>query len=79
MDNVNDIKQACDSIEERIYAINNILREKGSNEDVILELDSVLSIVKDIKNNVNESNATNTKSELLNIQKEIDALYEKMD
>ena len=75
MDFVQSIKDACDSIEERIYELNNILREKTSNEEVILELSEILTIVKNIKNNVNEENAYNVRSELLSIQKDIDELF----
>ena len=76
MDFVQSIKDACDSIEERIYELNNILREKASNEEVILELSEILTIVKNIKNNVNEENAYNVRSELLSIQKDIDDLFD---
>ena len=75
MDFVQSIKDACDSIEERIYELNNILREKTSNDEVILELSEILTIVKNIKNNVNEENAYNVRSELLSIQKDIDELF----
>ncbi len=76
MDFVQSIKDACDSIEERIYELNNILREKASNEEVILELSEILTIVKNIKNNVNEENAYNVRSELFSIQKDIDELFD---
>jgi len=78
MDFVQSIKDACDSIEERIYELNNILREKTSNEEVILELSEILTIVKNIKNNVNEENAYNVRSELLSIQKDIDELFDSV-
>ena len=76
MDFVRDIKEACDSIEERIYALNNILREKTSDEKVVLELNNILITLKKIKASVNEENAYNTRGELLSIQKDIDILFE---
>ena len=77
MDYVKDIKESCDSIEEKIYEFNNTLREKGSNEEITLELNAILTIIKNIKSNVNEDNAYNVRSELLSIQKDIDALFNK--
>ena len=76
MDYVNSIKETCDSIEEKIYELNSILREKSSNDEIILKLNSILTLVKDIKNDVNEENAYNVRSELLSIQKDIDSLFD---
>lgn len=76
MDFVNDVNNACDAIEERIYELNNIVREKTSSDEIILELNNIVSIVKNLKSTVNEENAYNIRNELINIQKEIDALFE---
>lgn len=77
MNFVNDIKESCDNIEDRIYELNNILRENSSNEDVILQLNDILNLVKNIKASVNEENAYNVRSELMSIQKDIDLLFDE--
>ena len=76
MDFVRDIKEACDSIEERIYELNNILRNKGSDERVVLELNDIIVTIKKIKEEVTVENAYNVRSELLSIQKDIDLLFD---
>ena len=74
---VEDVKKACDSIEERVYELNNIIREKSNNEEITLELNKILTTVKNIKSSVDESNAYNTRSGIIYIQSYIDKLFEK--
>ena len=76
MDLEDSIKEACDDIEERIYEINGILREKGLNEELTLELNTMINTVKDIKENITTTNQYNARNELLNIQHELDELFE---
>ena len=77
MDYILAVKDACDSIEERIYELNGLIRDKDVDGEVVLELDNIIKIVKDIKNNVNEKNCEESRDELLKIQTDLENLFER--